>query len=201
MFLDFMNNALDFYGADHKIWSISGYCPPIPVLKSLNCDIFLSMRSTSWGWATWSNRWSMVDWDISNFSELKVNKSLINSFNAGGNDLFRMLELQYLGKLDSWAIRWCYSQFLYKAYSVVPIASLVSNSGFEDGLGTHTNGKKNKWIVELGKRAIKVECIEPNPKILAAFCEYHNLGYYEKIGYFLRKYGGYLLIKRFINFF
>ena len=108
-FLNFMNKSLNLYQNKKNIWSISGYSPVIPKLDKYKNEVYLSLRSSSWGWATWVDRWKKVDWSIDDFKVLKKNKEKIKSFEQGGNDLFKMLELQYLGKIDSWAIRWCLS--------------------------------------------------------------------------------------------
>ena len=67
-------------------------------------------------------------------------------FNLGGNDMYKMLELQMLGKIDSWAIRWCYNQFSQQTYTIYPTKSKVINDGFNDQLGTHNTNSANKHI-------------------------------------------------------
>jgi len=47
-----VNEALDYYKNNNKIWSISGYCPPIEIPNTYYNDIFLSPRASSWGWGT-----------------------------------------------------------------------------------------------------------------------------------------------------
>ena len=131
-FLNYMNACLDYYTDNKKIWSISGYGPSLPCLKNYNKEVYLSKRSSSWGWSTWLDRWNKVDWFIKDFEILKKNKQRIKQFEKGGNDLFKMLELQYIGKIDSWAIRFCYSQFIHSAYSVTPKNSMIQNNGFDD---------------------------------------------------------------------
>jgi hypothetical protein len=198
-FIDYMNDALNFYQYKKNIWSISGYTPPIPYLKDYKNEVYLSLRSSSWGWATWSDRFNKVDWSIKNFLELKKDKSKIKKFELGGNDLFKMLELQHLGKIDSWAIRWCYSQFLDSAYSITPKISMTQNLGFADNLSTHNKSLGSKWKVDLAEAKITdFECIE-NQQVIDAFKEFHNLSFYTKIGYFLKKWGGYKILKKYFK--
>ena len=66
-FLKFMNEALDFYEEDKRIYSISGYNFPIKIPESYQHKIYISPRPSSWGWATWKDRWEKVDWNISDF--------------------------------------------------------------------------------------------------------------------------------------
>ena len=186
-FLNFMNRALDFYENNKRIWSISGYSPSLYCLKDYKKEIYLSLRSSSWGWATWSDRWNKVDWSVKDFNNFKKDKTKIKQFNQGGNDLFKMLELQYLGKIDSWAIRWNYSQFLYSAYSATPKISMIQNVGFCDNVSTHNKKSSSKWKVLLAKTKINHFEISMNYEITKSFKKFHNLSFYKKIQYLLRK--------------
>lgn len=51
-FLDYMNKSLNLYKNNTNIWSISGYSPPLNYLKDYKKEVYLSLRSLSWGWAT-----------------------------------------------------------------------------------------------------------------------------------------------------
>ena len=196
-FLDFMNKSLSLYQNKKNIWSISGYSPVIPQLNNYKKEVYLSLRSSSWGWATWVDRWKKVDWSINDFEILKKNKEKIKFFEQGGNDLFKMLELQYLGKIDSWAIRWCYSQFINSSYSVTPKISMIQNNGFLDGVGVHNYGNGYRWQVKLAEA--KINDLEAlfNIEICNHFKKYHDISFFTSIGYFLRKWGGYNFIKKF----
>ena len=108
-------------------------------------DIYLSYRCMSWGWATWSDRWSKIEWDIKDFQQLKNNKKEIKLFNRGGDDLFPMLKSQLDGNIDSWAIRFCYAHYKNNSFCVYPVKSFVNNEGF-DGSGVHCGiDKSNKF--------------------------------------------------------
>lgn len=199
-FLEYMNRSIEFYEKDKNIWSISGYGPNLPCLKDYKNDVYLSVRSSSWGWATWKDRWDAVDWKIEGFQKFKNNKELIKKFNVGGNDMYKMLELQILGKIDSWAIRWCYNQFLHNTYCVYPRKSKIINDGFNDSKGTHNSSPNNKWVVELDNKKLILNKLSEDEKILKCFQSYFNLNLNTKIGYFLKKYGYYKLAKKIYNF-
>ncbi len=128
-FLTFMNEGLNFYENNEKIWSITGYCPPIKIPKYYKEDIFLCLRPSSWGWATWKDRWLLNDWELNDYESLLRDRRKQRAFNKGGYDLYRMLNLQMRGKLDSWAIRWSYSQFCQAMYSVYPVQTRVEHIG------------------------------------------------------------------------
>ena len=135
-FLDFMNAALDKYQFNQKIFSASGYSSPIKF--KINCDVYFSKRASSWGWATWSDRWEKIDWNVSDFGQFNKDKKLQSRFNKMGSDLTHMLKKQMAGKINSWAIRWVYHQFKNDLYSVFPSVSKVVNDGFHS-VGTHTS--------------------------------------------------------------
>ena len=109
--------------------------------------------------------------------------------------MFKMLELQKYGKINSWAIRWCYAQFLNCAYSLTPKISMVSNKGFGSKYSTHTKGSKDKWEVNLSKSKINDFEAEINYKIINSFKKFHDPSFYTLIGYYLKKWGGYNLVK------
>jgi hypothetical protein len=198
-FLEYMNDALNFYENDNKIWSISAYAPKLQCLDTLKDDIYLSPRASSWGWATWKDRWEIIDWEVNDFVTLKVDKSLKHKFNLGGNDMYKMLELQMLGKIDSWAIRWCYSQFRYNRYTIYPKKSKIINDGFNDNKGTHNSGKNSKLTLELHNNSVQFKELHREAKIIECFKIFHDLSLKTKIGYFLKKYGGYGFAKRLLQ--
>ena len=195
-FLDYMNEALNFYENDKKIWSVAGYGPKLSCLENYSNDIYLAVRGSSWGWATWQNRWDTVDWEVKDFDRLKRSKSLQRKFNLGGNDMYKMLELQVHGKIDSWAIRWCFSQFIQEKYTIYPVKSKVLNEGFGDLKGTHNSGINKKWVTELSNQKIHFKKLKLSEKLVQCFQSFHNLSLKTKIGYFLKKYGGYSFAKR-----
>jgi len=194
-FLDYMNEALDYYKDDQKIWSIAGYSPKLPCLENYDKDLYLSPRASSWGWATWKDRWDSVDWKVKDFEKLKHDQEMRKRFELGGDDMYKMLELQILAKIDSWAIRWCFSQFLYNKYTVYPTKSKIVNDGFNDNKGTHNNGNSIKWDVQSCDTKVRFEKLEIDESIVKCWKNYHNLSLFTKIGYTLKKYGGYKIIK------
>jgi len=145
-FLDFMNLALDYY-ENKNIFSISGYSTIIEGLYS--SDVYFTKRGSSWGWATWKNKWEIVDWDVKDYKKFKQSKNLKKEFNKMGSDMSLMLERQMLGKINSWAIRWCYAQFKLNLLTAFPATSKVENIGIGNKDATHTNGKKSRFSSKL----------------------------------------------------
>ena len=72
-FLEYMNEALNRYEINKNIWSITGYSPNIENINSSK-DLYLSPRGSSWSWATWKDRWDIIDWKITDFNNIKNDK-------------------------------------------------------------------------------------------------------------------------------
>ncbi|HMN49259.1 MAG TPA: glycosyltransferase [Ignavibacteriaceae bacterium] len=161
-FLKFMNEALDFYEKDKRIYSISGYNFPIKIPKSYQHKIYISPRPSSWGWATWKDRWGKVDWIISDYDQFLSNKKEIKKFNLGGDDLTRMLKKQMSGKINSWAIRWTYAHYKGKGYCLFPLKSFAKNIG-ADRSGIHTR-KTNKFNVDVYEKEYR-DFLWENPEV------------------------------------
>ena len=136
-FLRFMNEALDFYANDHRIYSIGGYNYNFQIPQSYKKDVYTVHRAESWGWATWLDRWHNVDWEVSDAVSFFESKRRQRKFNRGGNDMSSMLQAQLNGEIDSWAIRWDYHLYKHNAYCLRPVKTLVTNIGF-DGTGIHS---------------------------------------------------------------
>lgn len=140
-FLNFMNQSLKFYENNDSIMSISGYTLDLKSLKNINKDYYIGLRASSWGWATWKKEWVNIDWDVKNHNVIKYNLFKRFKFMRGGSDLPKMLRNQQSGKINSWAIRWCYHQFLFNKYTVFASSSKIMNIGY--GINA-TNTKKTK---------------------------------------------------------
>ncbi|WP_281542520.1 sugar transferase [Maribacter aestuarii] len=138
-FLNFMNQALEFYETHPKVMSISGYTMNLPSLKNYDKDFYVGLRASSWGWGTWSNKWEHIDWEVRDYSTFKKSPLKRYKFFSISSDLPYMLHNQMSGKIDSWAIRWCYHQFKEGLITVFPSNSKVNSIGLSES-ATHTSG-------------------------------------------------------------
>ena len=150
-FLEYMNSCLNAYKQNKNIFSVSGYnYPPAKMIipNDYNHDIFLTPRAHSWGWATWVDRWDSVDWSMSTYASFEKNKSKKLKFSRGGDDLLPMLSAQMKGKIDSWAIRFVYAQYLAESYTIYPVKSMVRNDGFGED-ASHCFGDDSEYLINL----------------------------------------------------
>lgn len=174
-FLSFMNQGLKTYRNEENVFSICGYSSKVTTPPEYKYDMYFCSRSSSWGWATWKDRWDSVDWDVSNWKEAKQNARRFNQW--GGSDCFRMLRGWKEGRNQSWAIRFGYSQFLQNKVSVFPIISKVQNCGFD---GSGTNCKKwnrFKFVFDNSeeKKFIWDNSVKINPYMYKQILYYHSL--------------------------
>lgn len=134
-FLDFMNQALNYYSNDKKVSSVNGYSL---ALRDLKDEVYFQNRSFPWGWGTWENRW---DAEIFNKQKIKNqignNNKLLKNFTKNcGNDISKMLLDSLNNKNNSWYVRWVFFHFITNTYSVYPNHSFVENIGYSEN-GTH----------------------------------------------------------------
>jgi hypothetical protein len=165
-FLLYMNKALNFYEDYPCVFSISANRPPQNMMyipDDYEYDVFVSLRSYSTGWATWRNRWEMVDWSLDDFDEALKHPFQINALNRGGEDVSKMLLMQKRGEIDSWALRFGFAHFKYHAVAILPCNAFVDNIGF-DGTGTHSGTVDNIYRNNLSLAKI-------NPKFLDVIYE------------------------------
>lgn len=153
-FLNFMNESLAYYCDNTRIFNVSGFSLNLPSLETYSKDYYLGYRASSWGWGTWKNRWDCIDWKVTDFNHLKWNPIKFIQFMRGGSDMPLMLWKQMNGKIDSWAIRWCYHQFKNDLLTVFPSKTKIKSIGIGAD-ATHT--KKTKRFCVNMERSTQVE--------------------------------------------
>lgn len=148
-FLRFMNDALNYYQNDKKIWSIGGW----NVLHNteIDKDVFFTYRICSCAWATWIDRWQETDWNVKSYRKFKHNWRERKRFNLYGNDRTIMLDEQMSGLIDSWAIRFDYAGFVKNRATVMPKISRAINDGY-DGSGTHCGKRNIRFAMKLNNK-------------------------------------------------
>ena len=184
-FLKFMNDALEFYRNEKRVWHISGWNYPIEKIDS--ADVFLWRVMNCWGWATWSDRWHYYEKDVDKLIG-SFSKEDIKRFNLDGTENFwgQVLANQK-GEIDTWAIFWYATIFKHGGLCVNPVQTFVDNIGF-DGSGIHCRGIKYSNI-----NVLNVNCtmkfqkkIEESDKYVAKVKKSLKKGIVYKIKRFFR---------------
>ena len=135
-FLKYMNQGLNKYKDNKKIWHLNGFNFPSKIEKN---DCFFSRVMFCWGWATWNDRWEKYIQDslfhdpfyINNILSEKLIKEL--NLNSNINFFSSQIKNNMKGKY-SWAIFWYVYIFLNKGLCLTPYKSITKNIG-HDGSG------------------------------------------------------------------
>ncbi|NIJ51754.1 glycosyltransferase [Dyadobacter arcticus] len=180
-FLNFMNDTLNAYEFRQDIFSVSGYTPPLTIPPDYQADLYLAPRASSWGWGTWADKWEKADWNVKNFDDIKKKAAAQRELKNGGNDLWPMLVKQQRGVIDSWAIRWTFSQFNHQAYGLYPVRSKIKNIG-TDGSGTNFTFTSAQYGKEMSQGEVLMDPeLKPDAEMIASFRKYYNLPFAIKI--------------------
>lgn len=150
-FLNYINNALDYYKDNKKIGSIAGYTPMINLPDDYKNDVFAAYRSCSWTWATWADRWQNVDWELKGIKDFYHSPSLIKKLNSNGSDRFIRLYRQTKGNGSSWSVRFGAHLVKNDLLTIYPRFSYNSNIGCDES-GVHSKSDDaEKMRVDLSK--------------------------------------------------
>jgi len=142
-FLSYMNEALNTFKAEPKVWHISGWNYPIDT-EGLN-DAFLWRVMNCWGWGSWRDRWQHFEKNpqklIETFSKAEIARFDLN----GTSDFWEQVELNASGRFNTWAIFWYASIFQHNGLCLNPAESYILNIGL-DGSGMH--GKDDRGLLD-----------------------------------------------------
>jgi hypothetical protein len=159
-FLTYMNEALELYQAEPKVMHIAGYMLPINT-KNLP-DTFFFNASTCWGWGTWKEAWSQLNWDLESLKKDLEKKDLISYFNIeNSTQHFQQIENNISGKINTWSVRWYAIITLAGGFCLHPSKSLVRNIGL-DGSGTHKDENTRLDVVLARNVPVEKMKIEEN---------------------------------------
>ena len=148
-FLSYMNNCLEKYKDYRGVFSISAQScmNPKDFPQDYPYDVYAHPTHLPWGWATWKDRWELVDWDI----DKKMKEPLDNqpfmrdAFMRAGQDLYYLSLKERLNGLDVWSICFSLAHFQHHAVSIRPIVSYVHNTGF-DGSGENCGSQETSVL-------------------------------------------------------
>jgi hypothetical protein len=198
-FLTFINQALDRYGENEHIFSVSGYTPPIKIPDDYRHDVFFLRRFNAWGFGTWKNRFDNVRYITpGEYARLVADRKRVRDFvNGGGADMMQMLDKDAHGEIDAGDVKAMYAQFLSNQYTVYPVHSLAQNIGF-DSSGEHC-GTEVKHDVDLWDKTsgFEFDCeILPDERILEANRKFRALPLMSRLVTVTKRLGIYNMLKK-----
>ncbi|MFM4828531.1 glycosyltransferase family protein [Aeromonas rivipollensis] len=163
-FLDFMNQALEFYKDDPKVYSICGYCPPTVSEIDESVDVWLYPWNISWGYAFWKNKYDNIHPLVNNYDKMK-RTGLINKIRSMGG--IYITDSLYRDKIKNASFPdaiLCADMTNYGMHSILPTVSKVINIG-SDGSGNSKGVFTNKYDVVLDDGIKKVFNFSNDPII------------------------------------
>lgn len=186
-FLEYMIDALDYYEDIKNVACITGYnhTPQLmEIPKEYRENIYFGLRTCSWGWATWVDRWKVVDWEVKDFYKFRLNIKERYKFSQWGEDLFDMLSAQMRNKINAWDIVWTYHCFKNNLYTVYPVKSFVENIGHDDSGENCKASEKEMFVNENLNVSRNIKFIKPmiNDKMFKAFQKVYvrDFNYYRR---------------------
>ena len=179
-FFNFCDYFLDYYEKDKRVGFITGnnYSDNYSHGRQ---DHFLCHSIHHFGWATWKDRWDMIDWNI-NPEDLTHSLKIIKYFKGDiwlglyYTLLYRDLT-PFILKTRCWDYVKVLNQFKMRQYAVVPKYNLVKNIGIS---GVHTaNGRSLEFTTSNNSSLDEYPFFRSQPvkpEIAFDICESSNEG-------------------------
>ncbi|MBA7571080.1 hypothetical protein ES708_12837 [subsurface metagenome] len=136
-FFTFCTELLERYKTNTRIMSIAGtqLCED----KFDHEDsYFFSRYQRATGWATWKRAWSLFDYNMKSFNQVKKDRYLYQIFNEVEADYWQRAFEYGVNSGDVWDYQWIYAMFINDGLTVLPKKNLISHIGVEDA--THIDG-------------------------------------------------------------
>lgn len=150
--LTYLNEALDIYQNEEKVFHICSYMYPINLSDDLP-ETFFYRATHSLGWASWKRAWDKFNPDVDDLMA-QFDQQKIKDFTFDGKmNFWKQMNAFKAGKNNSWAIRWYASVFLNNGLALNVARSLINNIG-HDGSGVHSH-VENTYDVEVYPNRIK----------------------------------------------
>lgn len=178
--LYFLNDSLEYYKNEPVVFNIAAWSPPINALSipaAYPYDAYFIPRFNSGIWASWRNRYEMVDWKVEDYEEFIKTPCLQEAFNRGGGDLASMLctQMEGNGKIDSWAIRMAYASFKHGCLGLNPVFTHAVHIGVHSGTHYTNPDAVVTDNIDLARPVLRLpSCIFTNRQIVESYSNYYQ---------------------------
>jgi hypothetical protein len=144
-FLNFAQQMLSLYESDMRVGGVSGMnMVPREFQANPQKDYRFSMFTSSWGWATWQNRWVKFE-HVLDLGDREVFNWPTNYWSYWNLRYWKNIFQKTMSpESDSWAYRWQYANWKHRMLTITPNSNLTLNVGFGDD-STHTFDKIAPW--------------------------------------------------------
>ncbi len=155
-FFPFCAELLERYRDDIRVLSINGTNWQQGRRRGL-ASYYFSRYPTSWGWATWRDRWQWHEMSNLNLAELSTALRFAGFCTLERSKIERSVVSAEM--IDSWAYSWSGFVFAHRGLCVVPQVNVVKNIGHGCS-ATHTRADEVKVITPI--RQIEYPLIHPH---------------------------------------
>ena len=174
-FLRFLNDALDTFADDEKVGGVGAsnyFCPP----EALKENFFLRTPDT-YGWGIYRRSWQYFNGDSQFLLKEIEKRGLQKRLNMENSiNLVRMMREQSIGKVDSWAVRWCASALLQDYLFFYPETAMARHEGFAGGTNFTGHEEFHDERVDLAETKNNVQKIplSENKIALSEYVKHHK---------------------------
>lgn len=172
-FLQFINEGLDYYEQDRRIYSVGGYRAPFPLPAGYTKDHWFGPWHNPWTYGTWKDRRLALDIRRNDFSSTFDSARRRGQLRRLGRFMYDSAWLDWKGIAHALDARVCMHMFERDMVSVFPVVSKVRNTG-HDGSGLHAK-KSERFDVEHDSGRDAVFHFEPFDGLNARVVEAYRL--------------------------
>ena len=146
--VSFFSDGLKRYEREDRVFQVSGFAH----LERFWSRAYFLPLSSSWGWATWRDRWrEFLDEHEASAERILGDAGLQSAFDLGGSFPYaKMLRRSVLGEVSSWAVFFQAQLHIRDGLVLYPPKRLISNIGF-DNSGTHCSSRA---VAETGEFSV-----------------------------------------------
>lgn len=171
-FLQYMNDALEFYKDHPQVMAISAYTAPFEI-KDQDSDVYFMQYFQPWGNAMWK-KWRQASCSLNAADVMKSlkDKSLLRKFNTYSSVIIsnqRMLQMTIDKKINAQDVVISANILNQGGYVVYPRESMSNHMGFGDG--GNCTVQTNDYISTLASRPMVVNSkqVQENEDIVRSF--------------------------------
>lgn len=149
--MTFFREGLEYFADNRRIRSLCGYLfPSCNFIFGSDDELLMLQRFSTWGWATWADRWVDYEPNLKNVVKRFAERNLsIEQFAADMAYLCKREDFLE-GEKDIWSVPWILEHFLSSSFVIYPRESVIENIGL-DGSGqnctqTHAFTLKKQYL-------------------------------------------------------
>lgn len=148
-FFSYCQQLLERYADNESIWMISGENFLDDKSMFEKSDYTFSVRTDTWGWATWKRAWSKCDFTLKLWPVYKKEKVLSHTYYMKNYDELEYMTYQLENiykKRDRtiWDYQWRFHMIINNGLCIVPRKNLIKNIGWGK-YATHTKSMDRTW--------------------------------------------------------